>query len=172
MRAPSHLKSRITAIPGVSAAELRIVEPVILDIATMAEPGSGLVVSVPDNRDPAVNRLYLRKGRLPSASQAGEVAVIETFANGHGFEPGDRFDVIMNGRKRALTITGVVLSPEFIYSIGPGDMVPDPRRFGVLFMSEGALAGVFDMKNSFNDLSLTVLRSADTRLATPDAPYG
>ncbi len=163
VRAPDHLESRIKAIPGVSAAELRVVEPVILDITGMAEPASGLLVSVPDNRQAEVNRLYIRTGRLPSANQGNEVAVIETFANAHGFRPGDRFNVIMNGRKRALTIVGIVLSPEFIYAIGPGDMVPDPKRFGVFYMSESVLSSVFDMENSFNDLSLSTLRGSDTR---------
>lgn len=171
VRAPRHLKPRIAAIPGVSAAELRIVEPVLLDVADMAEPASGLVVSVPDNRQAAVNRLYLRTGRLPSANQDREVAVVETFANAHGFRPGDRFSVIMNGRKRELTIVGIVLSPEFIYAIGPGELVPDPKRFGVFYMSEGVLASVFDMENSFNDLSLSTLRGADEReiMAAVDA---
>lgn len=164
VRAPNHLESRIKAIPGVSAAELRVVKPVILDITGMAEPASGLVVSVPDNREAEVNRLYVRTGRLPSAKQGSEVAVIETFAAAHGFRPGDRFNVIMNGRKRELTIVGIVLSPEFIYGIGPGDMVPDPKRFGVFYMSESVLGSVFDMENSFNDLSLSILRGSDTRV--------
>ena len=163
VRAPKHLKPRIAAIPGVSATELRITEPVLLDVAGMAEPASGLVMSIPDNRQAAVNRLYIRTGRLPSANQEREVAVVETFANAHGFKPGDRFNVIMNGRKRELTIVGIVLSPEFIYAIGPGDMVPDPKRFGVFYMSESVLGSVFDMENSFNDLSLSTLRGADRR---------
>ncbi len=163
VRAPVHLKTRIAAIPGVLATELRIVKPVILDISGMVEPGSALVVSVPDNRQAAVNRLYLRKGRLPAPNRDTEVAVVETFASAHNLSPGDRFNVILNGRQRSLTIVGIVLSPEFIYTIGPGDMVPDPRRFGIFFMSEQVLAGVFDMQNSFNDLSLTTLRGADIR---------
>ncbi len=163
VRAPKHLKPRIAAIPGVSATELRIVEPVLLDVADMAEPASGLVVSIPDNRQAAVNRLYIRTGRLPSANQEREVAIIETFANAHGFRPGDRFSIIMNGRKRELTVVGIVLSPEFVYAIGPGELVPDPKRFGVFYMSESVLGSVFDMENSFNDLSLSTLRGADTR---------
>jgi hypothetical protein len=37
--------------------------------------------------------------------------------------------VLINGRKRPLSITGITLSPEYVYAIGPGDMVPDQRRY-------------------------------------------
>ena len=163
-RAPLYLKERIEAIPGVSAVQLRIVRPVLLDITGMAEPATGIAVSVPDFTEPRVNNVYIRKGRLPEAGREDEVAVVETFANAHGFEPGDKFKAIMNGRKRQLTIVGVVLSPEYIYAIGPGDLVPDNKRFGVFFMSQKALSGLFDMEDAFNNVVLTTRRDADLKL--------
>ena len=36
---------------------------------------------------------------------------------------------MINGRLRRLTIVGVALSPEFVYTIPPGDLVPDDRRY-------------------------------------------
>lgn len=177
VRAPTHLKSRIEAISGISGVELRIVEPVLLDVVGMKEPASGLAISIPDHRDAKVNRLYLRKGRLPEPNRGTEVAVIETFAKAHGFVPGDHFSAIINGKKQELDIVGLVLSPEHIYSIGPGDMVPDPKRFGVFFMSENALSGLFNMENSFNDLSATTMRNAGIKQIMGDIddllkPYG
>ncbi|MEX3007278.1 ABC transporter permease [Hoeflea sp. TYP-13] len=176
-RAPQHLKSRIENISGVASAELRIVRPVLIDVVGMEEPASGVVVSVPEFREPAVNRLYLRHGRLPEAGRENEVAVVETFADAHGFRPGDTFEAIMNGRKQTLKIVGTVLSPEYIYAIGPGDMVPDPKRYGVFFMSKKALAGLFDMEGAFNDVSLSTIRNSETRAIIDDLddmlkPYG
>ena len=161
VRAPRHLQSRIENISGVASAELRIVRPVLIDVVGMAEPASGKVVSIPEFREPSVNRLYLRHGRLPESGRENEVAVSETFAEAHGFRPGDTFEAIMNGRKRALKIVGTVLSPEYIYAIGPGDMVPDPRRYGVFFMAQKALEGLFDMEGAFNDVSLSTVRNAE-----------
>jgi putative ABC transport system permease protein len=60
----------------------------------------------------------------PSQVRSDEAAIIESFALAHGFRPGDQFDVLINGRKRTLSITGITLSPEHVYAIGPGDMVP------------------------------------------------
>jgi putative ABC transport system permease protein len=150
---------------------------VLLDMPGMAEPATGIAISIPDRGEPAVNRLYLRSGRLPEPGRTGEVAVTEPFAKAHRMVPGARFEAIMNGRKRALTVTGVVLSPEYIYAIGPGDMVPDQRRFGVFFMPRTALAGIFDMEGAFNDVALRTQRGADLQAVAEavDAllsPYG
>ncbi|WP_163268946.1 ABC transporter permease [Chelativorans alearense] len=176
-RAPLQLKTRLSSISGVSGIELRIVKPVLLDIPGMVEPATGIAVSIPDFGEPAVNRLYLRSGRLPEPGRTSEIAVTEPFAAAHRMAPGSRFDAIMNGRKRTLTVTGIVLSPEYIYAIGPGDLVPDQRRFGVFFMPRTALAGIFDMTGAFNDVAIRTQRNVDLRavidaLDTLLKPYG
>ncbi len=176
-RAPLGLRESLSGIAGVSRLELRVVKPALLDIEGMVEPATGIVVSIPDIGEATVNRLYLRIGRLPDPARSNEVAVLEAFATAHKFKAGDTFDATMNGRKRKLTISGIVLSPEYIYAIGPGDMVPDQRRFGVLFMSRSSLNGIFDMNGAFNDLALKTLRNASqqTIIDSIDAllkPYG
>ena len=129
VRAPRHLQDKIESIDGILSSELRIVEPVLLDIEGTEEPASGLILSVPDFREAKLNRIYLRKGRMPRTGSKNEVVVIEGFAKAHGFQPGNSFDAIVKGKKQRLKIVGIGLSPEYIYSIGPGDMVPDPARY-------------------------------------------
>lgn len=162
-RAPLHLKNRIAAIDGVAAVELRVVKQAILDLEDLREPASGIVVSLPDHRETNVNRLYVRQGRLPDPSRPREVAVVETFAKAHGFTPGDRFKAIMNGQKRELEIVGVVLSAEYIYAIGPGDMVPDERRFGIFFMSQKVLSAIYDLDGAFNNAIVTTRKDAELK---------
>jgi putative ABC transport system permease protein len=70
--------------------------------------------------------------------------------------------VLINGRKRPLSVTGITLSPEYVYAIGPGDMVPDQKRFGVIHMRR-VLEGAYDMEGAFNDVSLTLSRNADKK---------
>lgn len=177
VRAPLHLKNQVSAIEGIAAVELRIVEPAILDIPGMDIPASGVAISIPSSGEPAVNRLYLRSGRLPQAGHVREIAVDERFAKAHGFKPGDSFSAVLNGRKLNLSITAIVLSPEFIYAIGPGDMVPDDKRFAVFFMPGEVLAGLFDMNGAFNDVAIRLQRGAsqDDVIARIDRllrPYG
>ncbi len=176
-RAPTDLKGQISAIDGIGGLELRIVQPVLLDMDGMVEPATGVAVSIPDFGEPSVNRLYIRSGRLPEAGREGEVAVLESFAIAHRMAPGSTFRAIMNGKKRTLTATAIVLSPEYIYAIGPGDIVPDQRRFGVFFMPRSSLAGIFDMQGAFNDLSARTLRGAriaeiKDRIDTILKPFG
>jgi putative ABC transport system permease protein len=47
----------------------------------------------------------------------------------------------LNGRKRALTITGTAMSPEFIYTIGPGALMPDNEGYGILWMPQARDGG-------------------------------
>ena len=37
------------------------------------------------------------------------------------------------GAQRELVVVGTALSPEFIYTIGPGETITDNRRFGVIW---------------------------------------
>ena len=73
---------------------------------------------------------------------------------------GSTFKALLNGKKRELKIVGVALSPEFIYALGPGDLMPDDRRFAMLWMSEKALAALFDLDGAFNAVSLKLLPGA------------
>ncbi len=157
-RAPRRLAREVERLPGVAAAEARIVEPIILDVPHMAEPASGLAISLPNGGMPRLNRLYLRKGRLPDAVHTGEVAVTSAFAKAHALDLGAELRAIIDGKKRGLQIVGIADSPEFVYALGPGDLVPDDRRFAVLWMPERELEAITDRKEAFNNLTAQLWR--------------
>ncbi len=81
----------------------------------------------------------------------------------HALNPGDQVPAVINGRLRRLTIVGVALSPEFIYSIRPGELVPDDKRFGIFWMDRQALGAAFDMEGGFNDVVLTLAPGITSR---------
>jgi putative ABC transport system permease protein len=162
-RAPKRLVSQIAEIPGVAAVEARIATLALLDIPNFREPASGQFISLPDVGEPTLDRLYLRVGRLPEPGASAEVVVNENFANAHAFVPGARFSALLNGRKRELEIVGIALSPEFIYTTGPGDIMPDDRRFGIIWMSEKTLASAYDLDGAFSSVNLKLLRDASER---------
>lgn len=160
VRAPKSLSAEIRRINGVAQIETRIMKPALLDIEGFELPATGYFISLPASGENTLNKLHLRSGRLPSPGSLQEVAVSESFAKAHGFQVGSRLDAILNGAKRRLTITATVLSAEFIYALGPGDMMPDDRRFGILWMREPALAGAFNLEGAFNSVTLRLLKSA------------
>lgn len=159
-RAPEGLAARIRALPGVEHVETRVVAEVVLDVDGLDEPATGRLVSVPGTGRPRLNDMDLRRGRWVSPGRPDEVMASEAFVDAHGFATGDRIGAIVNGRRRELVIVGVVLSPEYLYSLRPGELVPDDRRFGVLWMEREALATAFDMQGAFNDVSLALSRDA------------
>ncbi len=176
-RAPKSLVDQIAEIPGVAAVDARIVKLALLDIPGFREPATGQFISLPKSGQPLLNRLYMRSGRAPEPGRADEVVVDDAFAMAHDWGVGSRFSAILNGREQGLVIVGTAFSPEFIYPIGPGAFMPDDRRFGVIWMSEKALANVYNLDGSFSSVTLKLLRGASEpevikRLDTLLDPYG
>ena len=159
-RAPESLKERIAVIPGVNLVETRVAADVKLDIKGFNEPVSARLMSVPNNGQPLLNKLYLRTGRMVDPAKDNEVVVSEAFAEAHRFKPGDSFGAVINGRWKTLVITGIALSPEFVLQVKPGGISPDFKRYGILWMSREALGKAYDMDGAFNDVVLTLLPGA------------
>ncbi|TIV07788.1 MAG: ABC transporter permease, partial [Mesorhizobium sp.] len=162
-RAPNALVDRIAEIPGVAAVDTRITKFALLDMPGLIEPVTSMVISLPEIGEPVLNRLYMRAGRTPEPGRQEEVVVNESFAEAHRLTPGSRFAAVLNGRKRDLTVVGIALCPEYIYAVGPGDIIPDGRRFGVIWMSERTLASVYDLEDAFSSVSLQLLPGTPER---------
>ncbi|MDH3659927.1 MAG: ABC transporter permease [Alphaproteobacteria bacterium] len=159
-RAPERLARKIAAVDGVQTVETRIVQFALLDIDGFEEPVVGQLVSIPEGRQPHLNRLALRSGRLVEPGRPDEIVLSEPFADAHGFKVGDRVEALINAAKRPLEIVGTALSPEFAYSIGPGALIPDDQRFGIIWIGREALAAAYDLDGAFNDVTLSLLAHA------------
>lgn len=160
-RAPESLKTEIEKIPGVAVVNTRVVSEVTLDLPNLKEPAQGKIVSIPATQTPTLNDLHFLRGRYIGAGNPDEVIVSGAFADANGFQPGDTLAAIINGRWRKLTIVGVALTPEYIYEIRAGDIFPDNKRYGILWMNRQSVAAAFQMDGAFNDLSLTLAPGAN-----------
>lgn len=160
-KAPRPLLEEIARIDGVQLAEARVEKYLLLDLPGRVKSATGLALSLPQSGDlPLLNTPILRSGRLPEPQASDEVLVSEPFAQANGFEIGDTFFALMSGQKRSLRITGTALSPEFVYAIGPGTLMPDDKVFGVMWMPEAMLSSAFDMAGAFNMVTLSLSRDA------------
>ena len=157
-RAPDKVTKQIQAIPGVREVESRVVAEVRIEVIGFADPVIGRLVSIPDHHAPILNQLFMREGRRPESDQP-EVLLSEPFANAHQLKAGDAIIAIINGRRQKLRVSGVALSPEYIYSLGPGAMFPDNQRYGILWMNRKSLATAYDMEGAFNDVVLTLIKN-------------
>lgn len=159
-RAPDAITSRIREIPGVGKAETRVVADVTLDVPGLDEPAKGRIVSIPEKQTSILNDLYLSQGRYVEPGRCDEVIASQTFANANSLQPGDSIAAIINGRWQKLRIVGLALSPEYVYEIRGGEIFPDSRRSGVLWMSRESLGPAFNMDGAFNDVAVTLAPGA------------
>ena len=163
VRAPERLAARIAAIPGVRTVETRVRGLATAEVEGFTDPLNALMLSVPERRAPRLNALALRSGRLPAPGRPDEAVLLEPFAEAHGLAPGNELRVLMNGVRRTLRVTGTALSPEHVYVLAPGGLMPDPARFGVIWMGRDALAAAWDMEGAFNDVVLGLVAGAASR---------
>ncbi|MBW4963557.1 ABC transporter permease [Sulfitobacter sp. CW3] len=161
-RAPLSLLAEIARIDGVMSVETRITGAATLDIPGRTRTAVGKVLSYPEDSDPLLNLPFLVKGRFPDPISTKEIVVNEPFAIANGFKLGDSFSANLRGQKRTLTIVGTALSPEFVYTIGPGALMPDNEAFGIIWMPERAAAAAYDMTGAFNDVSIAVASGMTT----------
>lgn len=159
-RAPERLAAELAAIDGVWAVETRTTGDTVLDVPGNLRSVTGRILSLPADGTPRLNVPIVTTGRLPEPTSTSEVMVNANFAIANNLQLGDIFFANLNGQKRQLTITGTAQSPEFIYTIGPGALMPDNETFGIIWMPQPAVAAAFDMTGAFNDASLKLAAGA------------
>jgi putative ABC transport system permease protein len=129
---------------------------VTLDVPGHTEPAIGRLISLPEQQTPILNDLFIRQGRYIEPGRADEVLVSEAFATANHLNLGDKVGTIVNGRWQRLTLVGIALSPEYVYEIRGGDVLPDNQRFGVFWMGRKALGTAFNLDGAFNDVALSL----------------
>lgn len=183
-RAPDALAQTLRSVPGVADVQTTTEVLVRVDREGVDDAIIGQLIGL-DRRHPLrMNRLTLRSGRADDASMSpGPVRadgalpawVSETFALAHHLKPGDKLWALINGKRRALQVQGVALSPEFIFAGLWG--MPDQRGFGVFWVDKEALAAAYDMAGAFNRVAVKLAPGANERdviegLQQHLAPYG
>lgn len=174
-RAPNTLLTGLKQVPGVSLVEPRIIEMALIDLPEQSEPALGRVVSW--TAESSLNQIYLKTGRYPEKGPALEVVVHESFAKAHDLRTGDSFFITLKGQKRHVFVSGIGISPEYVFALSPVAPLPDDRHFGVLWMAREEMSSLLNLDGAFNSLSVHVESSASvpevkSRLEQLLAPFG
>jgi putative ABC transport system permease protein len=169
-RAPDALAQRLREVPGVVDVQTTVESGARVTLPTTADPAIGQIIGLDARHAHHLNLLTLRTGRPPEVgTRAGgelEALVSEGFANAHGLKVGAQLSALMNGKRRPLRITGIALSPEYIFAGLWG--MPDLRAFGVFWVDKDELAAALDMTGAFNHVALKLAPGA-SELAVDDA---
>ena len=177
-RAPVSLLPRIAEVPGVAQVQDGVAHGIQVFMPGVQDPIRGRLTAIDPRTPQHLNQVTLRQGRWPAnrvASGRLEVLVSAAFAQARGLRPGDRLQGLMNGKLQALTVTGIALSPEFIFA-GMGGS-PDVHGFGVFWVHRDAVAAAYDMRGAFNQLAVRLAPGASEgevigALDRLLAPYG
>lgn len=116
--APARTVERIQKLPGVKAAEGRLIENVTLELSRkQTKTLVGRLISMPIGRKPAVNQLMLLDGRVLTSERGKEVLLEASFAKYHKIEPGALVTAVRGTGRVKLKVVGIVQSDEYLYVV-------------------------------------------------------
>ena len=161
-RAPEGAVKRIEAIPGVKMAEARVIQDVRLNME-----GRNVMVrliSMPETKRDFVNGVMLSAGSYFTPETANQCILSERFAKANHLTVGQTIEPIVNGERVKLTVVGTAKSPEYTYEIREAtELVPDPMKFGVVYVKKPYLQTLLDFKGYVNDFSVILDQDGDVK---------
>lgn len=174
-QAPRSVERELRAIPGIARLQLRPTGEIVIRVPGLDDPATARLVGI--GPASALNRIHLRRGRLPAPDEPDAVVVSEGFAVANALDIGDTLGAVLGGRWRDLRIVGVGITAEFVYELRAGDMLPDARRYGILWIDQQMAEQTLGLAGAWNELAATLQPGTNERavLAQLDAalaPYG
>jgi putative ABC transport system permease protein len=176
-RAPLSLDRELTAIEGVTAVDVRIVQGGLMDVPGLARPATVRLISLPDDDRRALNRIQVTRGRTPDPGRMDEVVALKTFMEAAHLQLGQRLTAVIDGRAFSFTIVGAALAPEFVYVPAPESFMPDDAHQAVLWAPRPAVERAAGMTGAFNSVALSVASGRPVAAVLQDvdrilSPYG
>jgi putative ABC transport system permease protein len=166
-RAPNSLAEVLRDTPGVADVQTTIEQIVRIELPDVADPIIGLLIGVDSRQAPRMNRITLQSGRpLDEARLSGNAIptlVSAAFAQARDLRAGSHLSATINGKHRTLVVSGIALSPEFIFAGMFG--MPDVRGIGVFWVDRDTLAAAYDMNGAFNRIAVKLAPGADEKAA-------
>jgi putative ABC transport system permease protein len=155
-RAPEAVVQQIARMPGVVAVEGRTGEIVEVEQAKPRRPRViGRIISLPDGREPTVNRLRIVAGAGLGDRARREVLLETSFARANKYRPGDAIYPRFLGRRVRFRVAGIVASPEFIYPVmGNVFTLPMPELFGAMYAREDVIAPMLGLSGRITEVCL------------------
>ncbi len=137
---------KVAGVKGVTGVERRFTLSSIADFNNKPE----LKLYFVEKNE--ISKCKLVKGIEFSLDKDG-VWLDSQFAEAKNLKVGDSISVTANGIKMKKEILGTVLNPEYIYSKGNNDIVPNHENYGFAYLSYKAFPK--DMQISYSDILIT-----------------
>jgi len=166
-RAPESVEEKIKSLPFVKKATGRVVKDAKIDISE--ENAVVRIITLPDEKRDIVNDIMITSGRYFSVADSNQCLVEEGFFTAHNLKIGDSISPVIDGKEVKLKVVGSVRSPEYVYAIkDESELVPDNRKFGIVYVKKSFGQAVLGFSGSINNLSLLVKEGTDIDKAKDD----
>lgn len=97
-----------------------------------------------------ISKFYLFKGKDFDPNDEEGIWIDKRFADGRNLDIGDKITLRFDGNKVSKTVRGIMYSPEYVYYIQEGSLLPDFSQVGFAYMpSKGA-----DFDIEYNTIAL------------------
>lgn len=108
-----------------------------------------------------VNTFLVLEGEQFSLDEKG-IWLDRLFADANGLKVGDKFNVTFYGYTMEVKIKGLIMSPEYVYTSGEDDLIPNRANFGYGFLSVHSFPS--ELPTIFTDLMITTEKEVDRPL--------
>lgn len=127
------------------------------------------LITLPDEKRDIVNDIMITSGRYFSNADSNQCLVEEGFFKAHSLKTGDYISPIINGTEVKLKVIGSVKSPEYVYTLKDGsELMPDNRKFGIVFVKKSFGQAILGFYGSINNLSMLINEGTDVDKAKND----
>jgi putative ABC transport system permease protein len=157
--APADVVAQVRALPGVAAAEGRLVIDTGLDLGDSRS--TARLIGIPSDRRPQVNDLLVEDGDYLQPGAAGTGLLHSGFARDTGTSVGDHLAFWADGGRREVEIVGTATSAEYVFAVRDKEEITSTGRFAVLFVDQAELARLFDRQGEITDVSVILEPGVD-----------
>ncbi|HAA09559.1 MAG: ABC transporter permease [Syntrophomonadaceae bacterium] len=163
VKAPESVVSRVEAVPGVIKATGRIQKDIPI-VKKDNDRATGRLTGYPLPMEGEVNRLHLLSGNWFDEGYSTDLGVLvdPQFFQANALSPGDRIEVIAEGKKVPLTVIGTATSPEFVFPMpDAGTMISEPGRFGIIMIPQTQAQQILNYTGQINQIVVDLAPGAD-----------
>lgn len=146
---------KVLSVKGVTGVQRR------LTIDSIARFDNNPVLTLHFIEDNKISKCLLDEGVEFSPDKDG-IWLDSLFAKAKGLAAGDRISFTVQGMTMSKEILGTVLNPEYIYTSGNNDIVPNHANFGFAYMSYKAFPKAIPI--FYTDLLATTDGTSDLKL--------
>ncbi len=146
----------LARIPGIRDVDARMVRDVRVLMPGRTDNVYLRLVSVDLSKENRLNDIWLVEGGMIRPGTRSVLLGVEFF-NKNGFKPGDDIDIVVNGAKETLVVSGKGQTPEYVYAMKSAtDFLPASENFGVAYMPQDAMESLFQTNGAVDSIAFTL----------------